>query len=354
MINENKRRNSSKNKRNGSKKIMHTTIPALKIATGSCISMYIARQLQLDFAASAGTITLLTLLTTRWETLKLSCYRLLSFVLSVFLCRLLFRHMPGDWLAYGMYVFLISVIFTLMDWRAVISVNAVIGTHFLETGDFSPAFIRNELALVIIGIFFAILLNLFQNNAGRRKKLLAHVRLTEGELKKLLEELAAYLSGSGRQDRAWEDLELLESRLEGFREQAYEYRYNILRPHAGYYLRYFEMRTKQCLVLCNLHGELIKLSSLPGQAAEVASFMEYCASYIHEPNDPKAQLARLHGVMEQMKAEPLPGTREEFENRAALYHVLMDLEDFLLYKRTFVETMDERLRSIYWEQRSAR
>lgn len=56
-----------------------------------------------------------------------------------------------------------------MDWRAVISVNAVIGTHFLETGDFSPAFIRNELALVIIGIFFAILLNLFQNNAGRRK-----------------------------------------------------------------------------------------------------------------------------------------------------------------------------------------
>ena len=78
MINENKRRNSSKNKRNGSNKIMHTTIPALKIAAGSCISMYIARQLQLDFAASAGTITLLTLLTTRWETLKLSCYRLLS------------------------------------------------------------------------------------------------------------------------------------------------------------------------------------------------------------------------------------------------------------------------------------
>ena len=107
-------------------------------------------------------------------------------------------------------------------------------------------------------------------------------------------------------------------------------------------------------MLRNLHGELIKLSSLPGQAAAVASFMEYCASYVHEPNDPKAQLARLHGVMEQMKAEPLPGTREEFENRAALYHVLMDLEDFLLYKRTFVETMDERLRSIYWEQRSAR
>lgn len=82
--------------------------------------------------------------------------------------------------------------------------------------------------------------------------------------------------------------------------------------------------------------------------------MKYCASYVHEPNAPKAQLARLHAVMEQMKTEPLPVTREEFENRAALYHILMDLEDFLLYKRTFVGTMDERLRSIYWEQRSAR
>ena len=187
-------------------------------------------------------------------------------------------------------------------------------------------------------------------------ELVEQIRGLEGikECSATVEGLAAFLSGSGRLGRVWEDLELLENRLEGFREQAYEYRYNILRPHAGYYLRYFEMRAKQCLVLRNLHGELAKLSSLPEQAAVVASFMAYCASYVHEPNDPGAQLTRLHGVMEQMKAEPLPGTREEFENRATLYHILMDLEDFLLYKRTFVEAMDERLRSIYWEQRSAR
>lgn len=335
-------------------RIIYIGIPALKIAAGSCISMYIAQRLQLANAASAGTITLLTLLTTRWETLKLSFCRLLSFVISVFLCRLLFRHMPGDWLAYGMYVFLISVIFTLMDWRAVISVNAVIGTHFLETGDFSPVFIRNELLLVIIGIFFAVLLNLFQNNVGRRRRLSEQVRHTEGEMQRILEKLAAYLSGDGSQDGVWGNLELLEKKLEECRERAYEYRYNILRPHADYYVRYFEMREKQCLVLRSLHGELVRLSALPGQAEVVAAFIRYCAAYVREPNDPQPQLARLHALMERMRVQPLPKTREEFENRAALYHILMDLEDFLLYKRRFVETIDERLSRIYWRQRSVR
>lgn len=37
-----------------------------------------------------------------------------------------------------------------------------------------------------------------------------------------------------------------------------------------------------------------------------------------------------------MKKEPLPVTREEFESRALLYHILMDLEEFLIEKKRFV------------------
>ena len=47
------------------------------------------------------------------------------------------------------------------------------------------------------------------------------------------------------------------------------------------------------------------------------------------------QLEKLGQVFEQMKREPLPVTREEFENRAILYHVLMDLEEFLFVKQRF-------------------
>ena len=38
-----------------------------------------------------------------------------------------------------------------------------------------------------------------------------------------------------------------------------------------------------------------------------------------------------------MKREPLPVSRGEFESRAMLYHVLMDLEEFLFIKQHFVD-----------------
>lgn len=38
-----------------------------------------------------------------------------------------------------------------------------------------------------------------------------------------------------------------------------------------------------------------------------------------------------------MKQQPLPKDREEFESRAILYHVLLDLEDFLLAKQRFTD-----------------
>ena len=51
-----------------------------------------------------------------------------------------------------------------------------------------------------------------------------------------------------------------------------------------------------------------------------------------------------------MKQEALPKTLEEFEGRALLYHILMDLEEFLVYKKRFVNGLDEKKLRIYWKQ----
>ena len=55
-----------------------TLISALKISVGSCLAIYIAASLNLEFATSAGSITLLTILTTKWDTLKPVSYTHLS------------------------------------------------------------------------------------------------------------------------------------------------------------------------------------------------------------------------------------------------------------------------------------
>ena len=59
-------------------------LQAAKIGFGSALAMYLAHLFGLEFASSAGSITLLTILTTKWETVKLSLFRILTFIAAVF------------------------------------------------------------------------------------------------------------------------------------------------------------------------------------------------------------------------------------------------------------------------------
>ena len=171
-------------------------------------------QLNLEFATSAGTITLLTIVTTKWETLKLSGFRILTFLISVFLSWIFFRNIQSDWLAYGLFTFLIVAILEWLGWKATISVNSVIGTHFLTTHDFGFHSIVNEFMLVMIGISLAILLNLIQDNGGQKTRIIRNMRYAESELKRILEKLAAYLFNETIEGNVWDDIIKLEKEID--------------------------------------------------------------------------------------------------------------------------------------------
>ena len=71
---------------------------------------------------------------------------------------------------------------------------------------------------------------------------------------------------------------------------------------------------------------------------------------MQETNDPQKQVNELEHILTEMKNQPLPETRVEFESRAMLYQVLMDMEDFLILKKRFVSTIDEEQYKIYWKK----
>lgn len=324
-------------------------LQTLKIAFGSSFSIYIAEMLNLRYAAFAGSIALLTIVATKWDTVRLSLYRILSFGISAVLAGILFLAVPKEWAAFGIYIFLIVLICELMEWKAAISVNAVIGTHFLTEMDFSYAFVANEFFLVVIGIAVALVLNLFQGNRSQKGRIVQNMRETEEDLQAILGELAVYLDNGEAQRDVWADLRALEEKLLQFERMAFEYQENTFHSHPQYYIDYFEMRSKQCSVLHSLHSEMRKMRRLPGQAKIISEYIRYLADFILERNIPDAQLEKLEEIFEEMKREALPASREEFEDRALLYHVLMDLEDFVVTKKRFVEALGDRERRIYWD-----
>lgn len=75
----------------------------------------------------------------------------------------------------------------------------------------------------------------------------------------------------------------------------------------------------------------------------------YLAGNITEYNNPQEQLVRLKELIEQIKDEELPVTREEFESSALLFHIFIDIEDFLLYKKHFIDNLDKTQKKHYWK-----
>ena len=139
---------------------------------------------------------------------------------------IIFSAVESEWMAYGIYVFFVVIIAEMIGWGATISVNALIGMHFLEVRDFEVDFIANEFMLVLIGITMALVLNLFYDYGSQRKALVENMRYTEERLQMILGEISAYLANKEMQRNVWDDICALEKEVQGFIQDAYEYQDN--------------------------------------------------------------------------------------------------------------------------------
>lgn len=331
-------------------KLKKMLLLSAKIALGSSCAIYVAQLLELQNAMSAGIITLLTLVTTKWETFRLSGLRVFTYAVTIAICYLVFATIPSKWIEFGVFLFILVFIGEKMGWRSTLSVNAVIGTHFLSSQDFSIDFIINELLLVLIGILIAIVLNLIHINDLHERRIVKAMRQVEKQMQEILIELAGYLVRKSSGDSVWDDIKKLESDLEEYIELAFEYQNNTFDSHQSYYIDYFEMRLQQCGALDNLHSEMKRMRDMPRQAHIVTDFILKIAIHVAEVDNPKELMDELQRLVDEIHDDELPKTKEEFMNQAELYHTLMDLEELLMYKHRFNEAMDSVQFRIYWEK----
>ena len=55
-------------------------------------------------------------------------------------------------------------------------------------------------------------------------------------------------------------------------------------------------------------------------------------------------------LVDKINEGELPKTKKEFMSQAELYHTLMDLEEFLMYKKRFIQEIDDIQFQIYWKK----
>lgn len=231
-------------------------LQALRIALGCCLSIWIAELLHLEYAIYAGSITFLSVITTRWESLRIMGARIASYVVTAALAGVIFHFVQSRWIAFGFFMFLLVLVIRALGWDSTLAVNVVIGTHFLANMDFGLGFILNELMLVLVGTAVGVFVNLFQNTSRIQKLIRQEIAVADRNMQEILRQIVKELTVPESSENVWKQLEELET--------------------------------------------------------------------------------------------PLPASREEFENRAILYHILMDLEEFLKMKKKFVDSLTEDQMERYW------
>ncbi len=131
-------------------------------------------------------------------------------------------------------------------------------------------------------------------------------------------------------------------------------RRHTTQPFALCKLSYMNLRRTQLLVMERIGEHLNRLEEmrasypLPAHAAQVADFMRHISESFHEYNNAEELLKELDERKAVIRRDPLPQNREEFERRAVLFQVMVELEQFLTLKAEFVRRLPKSDIETFW------
>ena len=340
------------------RKIQHINyIKIIKIAVGTSISILIADFFGLKYSASAGIITLLSIQDTKKETLLIAFKRYLACLLAFAIAYIVFQLLGYQTIVFGLFLFLFISSSYLLKIHDGIAMCSVLVTHFLIDKNMELSFIINEFLLLIIGTSMGILLNLYMPSS--RKYLEEEIKNTEYNIKNILGKLSDYIlldpsdktKGNIKiklEEQLNKELEELVGLLQKAIDKAYDNMNNTLKSHTKYYLEYFVMRREQVTTLKRIFSKISLLTMLPKQANQIVNTIKKIETQFHEYNNALSLIEEFHRIKDGFKDEMNPVTREEFENRAVLYLVLNDLENFLYLKKEFVDHLTKEEIKLYW------
>ncbi|MCI2254615.1 aromatic acid exporter family protein [Domibacillus sp. PGB-M46] len=303
-----------------------------KTALGIAVSILIAEWIGLHNSASAGIIAILCIQNTKQQSLKASWTRLVAGMLALFYSAVFFELLAYHAVVIGLIVIVFIPTTVALKVQEGIVSSTVLILHMYAAKEVSTALLLNEMALVIIGVGIALVLNSYMPSV--ENELVKMQQQTEELFERIFKEIISYLRTN---EHTWDGKELTETAelLKQAKSLSYKDVQNHFTRHNSLFYQYFTMREKQFEIIERLISVVISISHRPEQAEMIASFMEEVKGNIHPGNTAKLHLSHLNDLKREFEEMPLPKTREEFEARAALLQFVREMERYLRIKARF-------------------
>lgn len=305
-----------------------------KLIVGTVSACLIAKMLGLQFFTAAGIITLLSIQDTRKETFVIATKRLLIFAIMTLLSMVIFPLTGYNVMGFGMVLVPYLFFCLALKMPEAIAPIAVLCTHYMSVGNCSYQMMLNEFLLLVIGAGIGVVLNLFM--LSNKKKILHFQQETDESIIRILHRMSVYLLEEDKSEYTGSCFQELEKVLDALQREAKLQRDNQLFFAEPYALEYMQMRFRQCKRLQEIYGDIMKIDHIVDHAKPLSEFLENISRDFSEDNDVEALLAKAERMGEEYRNSELPKSREEFETRAILYDILMNLKIFLQIKKEFI------------------
>ncbi|BBF41534.1 integral membrane protein [Lachnospiraceae bacterium KM106-2] len=315
-------------------------LKAIKIAVIAVISIITATCFKLQFATTAGIITILSLQNTKRETLTVARKRSMAFMVALLIAWGSYGSLGFTIAAFAIYLFLFSVVCLYFGWTDALAMVSVLMIHFLNAKSMQLGIVINELGLFLIGTGFGVIANLYLRKQGDQYNQLADE--VDEQIKKILHGLSMDIVEIKRKDPT-SDLERLDKKLRDAERVALQNWNNSLLETDNFEIEYVRIRREQSKVLKRIYASIRMITMVPSQSEMISELFYHIEKEFHRYNTAEKLLEELDGIYQHMRQEELPKERAEFEARALLFYILKQIQEFLEIKRSNMEVIRVRM-----------
>lgn len=294
---------------------------ALKMLVGFIIAFSVAYLFELPYSYTAGVIAILHLWYSRDNVFKAALTRLLASVIGLAVSALLFYLFGYNLINLFMMVLAVLAVLYLLklEYGATIAL-VLIGQQWAEQTTWAPL---NALLIMIIGTIPALLLNFF---TFRKSKVLYQQQiLLDQAIAKLFINIEAITE---------DDLVNVNNVLENTKQSLQVALENYKIENIMQAFSYINVRAEQIKILEDIVKTLNSLYDSPYKQ-KIIDYLHLFKDRIGFTDFASDLLVKHDQLLMSYRELPLPQTREEFEHRAALYGVLLEIKQFLLLKKAY-------------------
>jgi uncharacterized membrane protein YgaE (UPF0421/DUF939 family) len=304
----------------------------IKTAIGVTISVMVAQLLGLQFATSAGILTILCIQHTKKKSVESSIARFIACIISMVFAFILFEGISYHPIMIGILLLLFIPLTVRLHIEEGIVTSGVVVMHLYSEHSITWGLIVNELLMISVGIGVALLVNLYMPSVENELK--TYQDEVEAHFRTIFHELSSQLK-CGESYLYEEEMAQIESLLQKGKQIAFRETENRSWKEEDSFYRYFVMREQQFYIIKRMIPIASSLSTHYKQSDMIADYIDSLSRSMRPEGTGKIPLFWLTEMRKQFREMPLPQTREEFETRAYLFQFLYEVEQYLIIKKKF-------------------